>query len=160
MSPSPNGSVKQIAENPVTSPKDDSESFTERSSPEGKGRERKGKDTPSAVRAAPTAADTPSGLPTVTAADVVAAWVDALAANGTHSSSAQRGQVGRLARELLVGNDPARVIDAARAAGAKGFATIDRELTAMAGRRATGEQWPGGLRPLNRDPRTGMAVER
>lgn len=70
----------------------------------------------------------------VTPGDVVAAWVEACTANGATPSTGQRGQVGRLAKELLAaGNDPHRVLDAARVAGAKGFATIDRELTARAG---------------------------
>jgi hypothetical protein len=70
------------------------------------------------------------------AGTVVAAWVEACEANEVRPSAGQRSQVGRLAKELLdAGNDPDRVLAAARAAAAKGFATIDRELTAMAGRR-------------------------
>lgn len=86
---------------------------------------------------------------------VVAAWVEACEANDVRPSAGQRSQVGRLAKELLAaGNDPARVLAAARAAAAKGFATIDRELTAMAGRRpgaleAPDDELPAYWRPEN-----------
>ena len=70
------------------------------------------------------------------ASAVVAAWVEAITTTGTKPSGSMRNQVGRLARELLTaGNDPAKVLAAARAAGTKGFATIDRELGALSGRR-------------------------
>lgn len=89
---------------------------------------------PNASRSAPPGDESEPG--SIDAGAVVAAWVEGCEANDVRPSSSQRGQVGKLARELLAaGNDPQRVVDAARAAGAKGFATIDRELTAMAGRR-------------------------
>lgn len=73
--------------------------------------------------------------PEVHAGTVVAAWTDACIANDVRPTAAQRAQVGRLARELLNdGNDPTRVLAAAAQAGARGYVTIDRELTVMAGR--------------------------
>jgi hypothetical protein len=94
---------------------------------------------------------------TVDAQAVTGAWVDAARTNGTEPSRSQIGQVGRLARELLAKNDPSRVLAAATAAGAKGFATIDRELTAMAGRKTTTDALPTHT---HRDPKSGRLVER
>lgn len=80
----------------------------------------------------PTSGDPPK----ITAQQVVAAWVDAMRANNVQPTSSLKGQVARTARELLEsGNDATRVMTAATQAGLKGFATIDRELAAMAGRR-------------------------
>lgn len=92
----------------------------------------------------------------VTAQTVVGSWVDAVkAATGASPSRGQIGQVGKLAKELLEKNDPQRVVAAAEAAGRKGFATIDRELTSMLGiGRANGQ------RPVLRDPNSGIFVER
>jgi hypothetical protein len=73
----------------------------------------------------------------VNAGHVVAAWTEACEANGVAPSTAQRAQVGKQARELLAKNDPAKVIEAAAVAGAKGYASIDRELTALNGRPST-----------------------
>ncbi len=90
-----------------------------------------------------SASRAPTGPPT-NAGEVVAAWVEAFEVNGARPSGGMRNQVGRLARELLgAGNDPAKVLAAARAAGTKGFATIDRELGAMTGRgrlKAVGDE--------------------
>lgn len=77
---------------------------------------------------------------------IVGAWTEAFEGNGTKPSASMKGQVGRLAAELITaGNDPAKVLAAAQAAGTKGFATIDRELGALNGRRlkAVGgdEEW-------------------
>lgn len=97
---------------------------------------------------APTCDDSPKAK--ITAGDVVAAWVDATTANGVKPTSSLKAQVGRTARELLqAGNDPGRVLVAAAQAGAKGYATIDRELTAIAARprthlRAVGSGTPCG----------------
>jgi hypothetical protein len=92
----------------------------------------------------------------ITAQTITAGWVDASKANGAEPSKSQIGQVGKLAKELLGKNDPARVLAAAKAAGGKGYASIDRELTVMAGRIQ-----PGGLPAhTNRDPTTGRLVER
>lgn len=84
---------------------------------------------------------------------VVKAWVDASRGNGVEPSKSQIGQVGKLAKELLAKNEPKLVVEAARAAGAKGFTSIDRELTAMVARGRTTQQ---GQR---RDPKTGRAVD-
>lgn len=84
---------------------------------------------------------------------VVAAWVEAMAENDTTPTAGMRAQVGKLARELLAGNDTNRVLAAARQAGRKGYATIDRELAAMNGRPAVAG---AGQR---RDPKTGRAVD-
>ena len=101
----------------------------------------------------------------ITAHAVVAAWVEAM---DVAPSQGQRNQVGKLAKELLANNDPHRVLAAARQAGAKGFATIDRELTAMAARPlravAGGRQFPAPGYDQNgdplRDPKTGVLMER
>lgn len=78
-----------------------------------------------------------SAPPDVHPGIIVAAWTDAMRANNVSPTNGMRGQVGRLARELLdSGNDPKRVLTAAEAAGRKGYATIDRELAALSGRPA------------------------
>lgn len=90
---------------------------------------------------------TPATSGDVNAGTVVAAWVDACTRNGVTPSTAQRAQVGRMARELLINNDPRLVLEAATVAGTKGFASIDRELTALNGRtpsRARGTMAPEG----------------
>lgn len=72
---------------------------------------------------------------TVSAADVVRAWVDAANSNEFKPTAGMRNQVGKLGKELLAdGNDPFRVIAAAEAAGRAGYATIDRELAKLSGR--------------------------
>lgn len=97
---------------------------------------------------------------------VVAAWVESMSANGVTPSQGMRNQVGKTAKELLASNDPTRVMAAARQAGAKGFATIDRELTAMAGRplrSINGFRTPSGYDEHGnalRDPKTGVLMER
>lgn len=84
--------------------------------------------------------------PEVHAGTVVAAWTDACIANDVRPTAAQRSQVGRLARELLAdGNDPERVLAAAAQAGARGYVTIDRELTVMAGRAPAAAAQPDRL---------------
>lgn len=82
----------------------------------------------------PQAVTPPVEPPKITGQTVVQAWVDACRSNGTEPSKSQRGQVGRTASELLEKNDPQLVLGAAEAAGAKGYPSIDRELTAMSGR--------------------------
>jgi hypothetical protein len=65
------------------------------------------------------------------AGDVVAAWVEAATelGNGDRPASRLVAQVGRQARELIdEGKAPERLVDAARRAGAKGFADLGREL--------------------------------
>ena len=92
---------------------------------------------------------------------VVGVWVEAMKANDVTPTQGMRNQVGKLAKELLGSNDADRVLDAARQAGAKGFATIDRELAALAGRplRVVNGRPVAGDGVI-RDPRTGVAVER
>lgn len=70
----------------------------------------------------------------VHAGTVIGAWVDACKANGVSPSESQRKRVGKTAKELLRDNDPELVMAAAAQAGAKGYPSIDRELTAMNGR--------------------------
>lgn len=124
------------------------------SAQERKGKEgNKEKEVPATPGAFRTATD---DLPSVTAQAVVASWVDASTANGVTPSKAQIGQVAKLAKELLTANDPGRVLDAATAAGSKGFVSIDRELTAMAGRQATRS---GGQREMLRDAKSGLLLD-
>lgn len=117
-----------------------------------KGRERKGREVPTSSGASRTAEVSEP----ITAQTVAAAWVDASTANGVTPSRSQIGQVAKLAKELLTANAPDAVLDAAKSAGAKGFASIDRELTVLAARPAT---LPNGWRELNRDPNTGRAID-
>lgn len=72
---------------------------------------------------------------TPTAQTITAAWIDAIRATGTEPTKSMIGQASRAAKELLDGgNDPERVLAAARAAGTAGYATIDRQLASMNGR--------------------------
>ncbi len=72
----------------------------------------------------------PPGTRDADAGEVVAAWVEAAEeASGERPASRLIAQVGRQAKELLTeGKDPSRLVDAARAAGGKGFADLAREL--------------------------------
>jgi hypothetical protein len=92
----------------------------------------------------------------LSAQDIVGAWIDVQTANGISPSKSQIGQVAKMAKELLLKNDHQRVLAAARSAAAKGFSTIDRELTAMAGQSLRSVP----VRPTLRDPRSGIIVER
>jgi hypothetical protein len=88
------------------------------------------------------------------AGTVVASWAEAFeAATGRKPSTSMRGQAGREARTLLNGGggDPQLIIEAAKAAGAKGFATIDREYNPLAAQRKKAE--------VKRDPGTGRGVD-
>jgi hypothetical protein len=91
----------------------------------------------------------------VTASTVTAAWVDAITANDVTPSSGQKSAVGKLAKELLKTNDPARVLAAAQQAGAKGQTQIDRELTVMNGRAVIPR--PGQIRSTT-DERVAQAL--
>lgn len=75
--------------------------------------------------------------PSVSAGDVVKAWVDAFVEvrpDGVKSTGSQRSRVGRAAKELLAdGNDPQRVLAAAKQAGAGGYVQVDTELAKMTG---------------------------
>lgn len=65
----------------------------------------------------------------VHAGTVTAAWAEDFATTGNRPTKGQRGQVGREAQQLLeAGNDPHRVIAAARALGRKGRSTLVAEL--------------------------------
>jgi len=112
--------------------------------------ERKGKERNPTTSGGVSATDTDPQ--TITAQTVVAAWVDACRDTGVTPSKGQVGQVGKLARELLAANDPAAVLAAAVDAGGKGFATIDRELTARAARVAVADT-------RRYDPSTGRGVD-
>jgi hypothetical protein len=112
-------------------------------------------------------ATAPTEVTDITPRVVVSAWVEAMNANEVAPTQGMRNQVGKLAKELLANNDPDRVMAAARQAGAKGYATIDRELTAMAGRplrAVNGIRFPAPGYDENgdplRDPKTGAWMER
>lgn len=70
----------------------------------------------------------------IDAGTIVAAWVEAFeAATDRKPPKGLRGQAGKEARQLLdSGADPALVLDAARSAGDKGFATLEREYSPLA----------------------------
>lgn len=75
--------------------------------------------------------------------DTVAAWVDAYRDThaGVEPSGPRKGQAGREIRALIVaGNDPVRVLHAARAAGRAGFATVEQELARMTGPPGNGHR--------------------
>lgn len=125
--------------------------FQEDSSRERKGKEGKGKEVPASPGACRTGPNDLASAQTITAA-----WIDAVRANAAEPSGGQIGQVAKLAKELLdKGNDPHRVLSAAESAGRKGFPSIDRELTAMAGQRNR-----QAASPMMFDPKTGLGVER
>lgn len=126
----------------------------EDSSRERKGKERKGREVPTSSGASRT---DPKDL--ASAQTITAAWIDAVRANGVTPSGGQVGQVAKLAKDLLVkGNDPDHLLAAAKSAGAKGFTSIDRELTALAGQAARAET--GYYGHMLFDPNTGLGVER
>lgn len=82
--------------------------------------------------------DIPESPTEVNAGHVVAVWTHAYRENDIEPTSTQRGRVGRSARELLqAGNDPFKVLEAARSSGAKGYVTIDTELGSLNGRTWT-----------------------
>jgi hypothetical protein len=118
--------------------------LTEDSLGERKGRERN-KDLPPTAGATQRRAveSGSSGSSPPNAGDVVAAWVEgAQAAGGGRPAGRLIAQIGRQAKELIdEGKDPARLIEAATAAGRKGFADLGRELLRMS---AGGGQDPGG----------------
>jgi hypothetical protein len=65
----------------------------------------------------------------INAGHVVAAWAEGFATTGNRPVERLRKQVGKEARELLdAGNDPQRVLAAARVLGTKGRATLVTEL--------------------------------
>lgn len=85
-----------------------------------------------------TVEDIPESPDEVNAGHVVAVWVAAYTSNGIEPTTQQRGRVGRTARELLSArNDPFKVLEAAKSAGVKGYATIDTEMGSLNGRTWT-----------------------
>jgi hypothetical protein len=93
-------------------------------------------------------------LPVVTAHDVVAAWAEGFATTGNKPVPRLRGQVSSEAKALLeAGNDPDRVIAAARALGAKGRATLVTELAIQ----TTPDRKPSGPVLLPADPNSALA---
>lgn len=75
----------------------------------------------------------------INAGTVVAAWAEAFAETGNRPLDRFRKQVGKEARELLaVGNDPDRVVEAAKSCGTKGRATLATELSILSGPRPSG----------------------
>lgn len=96
----------------------------------------------------------------ITARDVVGAWIDASRENGAHPSQAQIKRVGATAKKSIeAGNDPQLVLEAGEAAGIKGHANLDSELTWIASQRKGRHLRPvaGGYVP--RDPNTGARVD-
>lgn len=101
---------------------------------------------------------------------IVGAWTDAVQANGSAKISGNlKAQVGREAREQLdAGTDPCLVLEAARQVGAKGFATLNREVVALQASRARKVRpiRPAWMPPgydddgLLRDPKSGRLIER
>jgi hypothetical protein len=89
------------------------------------------------------------------AGDAVAAWCDAFnAAHDAKPTARQIGQVGRESRQLLeAGNPPERVMVAAKAAGERGFPTVERQYRDLASRRPAGP-----LRPSTTDARVNAGL--
>jgi hypothetical protein len=84
----------------------------------------------------------PDGTPNeITPASIVGAWVDAFTApeGRQQPPGAMRSQAGREAKKLLDGGaQPTRVLEAARRAGEKGYATIEREYAPLVRPAANG----------------------
>ncbi len=86
----------------------------------------------------------PKDLPATPGADapadigaqrIVGAWVDAYSANDVNPTASVKGQAAKSIGELLkAGNDPQRVLAAAKQAGTKGYPDIGREIGPMNGR--------------------------
>lgn len=74
--------------------------------------------------------------------DAVAAWCESYSTHhDAKPTSQQTGQVGREANALLkAGNPPERVLIACRSAGARGFATVQREYGNLAARNTRPQQ--------------------
>lgn len=94
----------------------------------GKGREGKGRDS------APNGAGATAPPTDINAGVVTAAWVEAFTAPAGRQQPppGMRGQAGREAKSLLDGGAvPSLVFEAARRAGDKGYATIEREYAPL-----------------------------
>jgi hypothetical protein len=115
------------------------EDFQNRSVPRvraDQGREGKGTGRGRAPEGAPTNDDRnePALIEVINAAVVVGEWVAAFSAPTDRQppSGSMRAQAGREAKKLLEGGaNPQVVLEAARRAGGKGFATIEREYAPL-----------------------------
>lgn len=89
----------------------------------------------------PSEASLPRAQSTINTQSAVGAWVDAYAAAvGRKPTAAMKSQAGREIRTLLeASSDPGLVLEAAKAAGRKGFPTVEREYAPMAARRTKAE---------------------
>lgn len=113
------------------------------------------------------AADAPASP--INAGMIVGAWTDAVKANGSKSiPPGMRGQVGSDAKELLdAGTNPEIVLQAAKDCGAKGFATLKREVVALQAApnrnvrqiRPMGPGYDANGEPI-RDPKSNVWMER
>lgn len=94
--------------------------------------------------------------PTPTAQQAVAAWVDAYTANHDAKPTVRAiKQAGSEAKALIAaGNPPERVLRAAHSAGARGYATVEREYRDLAARSQPPNARP---RPSTTDQRTAQA---
>lgn len=116
-----------------------------------------------AAAAAPEPAAVIDGHET-NAGDVVAEWAESFDATGNKPTGRQRGQVGKEARDLLeAGNDPQRILAAARALGAKGRSTLVAELAiqsqpqrAAATYRPAAMGWQDLKQPAGADGRSAL----
>lgn len=96
------------------------------------------------------------------AGHAVAAWCEGYA--DTHDAkptARQIGQVGRESRQLFeAGNPPERVVYAARCAGGRGLATIEKEYNALAKRRDVPQPaaHPAPARPSTTDSRVAAGI--
>jgi hypothetical protein len=102
-----------------------------------------------------------AAAPPINAGAIVAGWIEAFTeATGRQPNGGMRGQVGTEARRLLNdGEDHALVLEAAKAVGAKGFATLEREFLPMKARRTTGNGHTAGNQPY-RNPTDPTAYEK
>lgn len=96
------------------------------------------------------------------AGDATAAWVDGY--GETHDAKPTARQIGQAAREsrqlLEAGNPPERVLYAARMAGGRGLATVEREYNALAKRRDVAQPAPHAApaRPSTTDARVAAGI--
>jgi hypothetical protein len=95
----------------------------------------------------------------ITGRDATAAWHDAFTQH--HDANPTKRQVSQAAREskalLDAGNPPDRVVYAARTAGARGFATVEREYRDLASRH-THPAPPTRNRPSTADDRVAAGL--
>lgn len=108
-----------------------------------------GTTAPRASRTAPGAQlaivqPTKVAIANVNQGHLVAAWVEGFTeAHDAEPTSRQKGQAARECGALLrAGNPPERVLAAARSAGQRGFATVEREYADLSSRRGAGPSRP------------------